>query len=172
MEDTPVRVCYHLLSVRLLTSGPYHYDHNLIIQLLLSQPSVFISIAQPNYKHIWSNRALSVPLISRLLHSLCLVVVELSLGSAIDLCYIAWVIRWSQYELRETSPAMDSGQAVMHFGTTWPVGISADIQSPLRVPLHSPNGRQSLLLGLCKETVKESNLALLARLSPADLGAR
>ena len=30
----------------------------------------------------------------------------------------------------------------MHCGLTWPLGISTIFQSPLTVPLHSPNGRQ------------------------------
>ena len=63
--------------------------------------------------------------------------------------------------------------APLHYGLMWPVGISTDFQTPLTVPLHSPNGRQMpavravqgdcervsgkcLPLGLCKGTVKES----------------
>ena len=41
-------------------------------------------------------------------------------------------------------------------GSPTPVGVPIIFQTPVTVPLHSPNGRQCLSLGLCKGTVKES----------------
>ena len=44
----------------------------------------------------------------------------------------------------------------MFCGIPWSVGISSSSQRPLTIPLHSPDIRQCLVLGLCKETAKKS----------------
>ena len=93
----------------------------------------------------------------RLLHSPNLVAIGLSVG------YETWppigwhhpfVIGWSKYSLGLPN-------APLHYGLSWPVGILTVFQTPVTVPLHSPNGRQAtcLPLGLCKGTVKESTAA-------------
>ena len=73
----------------------------------------------------------------RLLHSLSLVAIGLSVG------YETWpsigwhhafVIGWSRYRLGLPS-------TLLHYGLTWPVGIPNILQTPVRVPLLSPNGR-------------------------------
>ena len=46
---------------------------------------------------------------------------------------------------------------VLDYGLTSLVNISIIFHRPLRVPLHSPNGRQITTVGLCKGTVKVSN---------------
>ena len=60
-----------------------------------------------------------------------------------------FVIGWSKYRLGLPG-------ALLHYGLTWPVGIPTVFQTPVTVPLHSPNGRQ-LPFGLCKGTVKASS---------------
>ena len=89
----------------------------------------------------------------RLLDSLSLVALGLSVG------YETWppigwhhafVIGWSKYRLGLLS-------SELHYGLTWPVGIPTVFHTPVTVPLHSPNGRQCLLLVLCKGTVEESS---------------
>ena len=74
----------------------------------------------------------------RLPHSPHLVVIGLSVG------YETWppigwqhifVIGWSKYRLVLHS-------APLHYGLAWPVGIPIVFQTPMTVPLHSPNGRQ------------------------------
>ena len=74
----------------------------------------------------------------RLLHTHSLVVVGLSVG------YETWppigwqhpfVIGWSKYRLGLPS-------APLRYGLIWPVGIPTVFQTPVTVPLHSPNGRQ------------------------------
>ena len=74
----------------------------------------------------------------RLLHSPSLMAVRLSV------VYETWppigyhrafVIGWSKYRL-----GMPSAQ--LRYGLTWPVGIPTIFQTPVTVPLHSPNGRQ------------------------------
>ena len=90
----------------------------------------------------------------RLLYSPSLVAPGLSMG------YKTWpaigwhhtfVIGWSKYRL-------GLPRAPLHFGLTWPVGIRTVSQTPVTVPLHSPNGRQMPAVRVCKGTVKESNM--------------
>ena len=80
----------------------------------------------------------SIASMSRLLHSPSLVAIGLSVG------YETWppigwhhafVIGWSKYRLGLPS-------APFHYGLTWPMGISTVFQTPVTVPLHSPNDRQ------------------------------
>ena len=47
----------------------------------------------------------------------------------------AFVIGWSKYRLGLPS-------APLHYGLMWPVGTPTIFQTPVTVPLHSPNGRQ------------------------------
>ena len=54
---------------------------------------------------------------------------------------------WSKYRLRLS-------RNPLHYGLTWPLGIPTVFQTPVTVPMHSPNG--CLSLGLCKGTVKGS----------------
>ena len=73
----------------------------------------------------------------RLLHSPNLVAIGLPVG------YETWppigwhhpfVIGWSKDRLGFPS-------APLHYGLTWPVGIPIVFQTPVIVPMHSPNGR-------------------------------
>ena len=74
----------------------------------------------------------------RLLHSPSLVAIGLSVRNE-TWPPIVWhhlfVIGWSKYRLGLPS-------APLRYGLMWPVGISTIFQTPLTVPLHSPNGRQ------------------------------
>ena len=77
----------------------------------------------------------------RLLHSLRLVVIELSVGCE---TWPQWVgvtvwLNDPNMDCGDSSPAPNYGSADMHYGLTWPVGISYVLQRPLIVPLHSPN---------------------------------
>ena len=51
----------------------------------------------------------------------------------------------------------------MDHGLTGPLGIFRHFIGSLTVSLHSPNGRQGLPLGSCKETVKESKVQLIGK---------
>ena len=83
-------------------------------------------------------RAANLHLNSRLLHSLNLVAIGLSVGYETRLpigWHCAFVTGWSRYRLGLPS-------APLHYGLTWPVGIPTVFQTLVTVPLHSPNGRQ------------------------------
>ena len=86
------------------------------------------------------------PLLPRLLHSLSLVAIGLSVGKE-TWPPIGWhhpfVIGWSKYRLGLPS-------APLHYGLMWPVGIPTLFQTPVTVPLHSPNGRQKPVVGAGK----------------------
>ena len=76
---------------------------------------------------------LSMPWTKLLPHSPSLVAIGLSVGY--EPWHRAFVIGWSKYRFGLTS-------APLHYGLTGPMGIPTVLQTPVTVPLHSPNSRQ------------------------------
>ena len=75
---------------------------------------------------------------SRLLHSLSLVAVGLSVG------YETWPpIGWNRpFEISWSTCRLELPCVPKHYRLTWSMGIYTVLQRPLTVPLHSPNGKQ------------------------------
>ena len=76
----------------------------------------------------------------RLLHNPNLVATGLSVG------YETWPpIGWHcPFGIGWTKYILGSPSAPLHYGLTWPVGIPTVFQTPVTVPLHSPNGRPAV----------------------------
>ena len=108
--------------------------------------------SQPNWA--MQPRQPVMPALPGLLHSPSMVALGLSVRyetwPPIG-CFADSVIGWSIY-----SPGNTSHQ--MHYGLTWPVGISTGFQTPLTVSLHSLTAGKLPAVRLCKGTVKESTV--------------